>query len=373
MAVPFSKPCYTGISGSGSNRRRPRGRQSQQQQQQPQHHQQQLQPSQQQQQSQLQRNNEHPITRFLYGDGQIQLDRLSLTSRIAFYALYEAWRLLQDLTQSTGNDNGRASPRRSTPRSAPEMETPVRSPASHQFEFIRPDVIPRGDDVSTQSIYTCRVEPSPSSSSCSTPCQSPVKSSPSSSQVKRQRLMSESSDDEFPAHEFTSSLRRRRDHHDRHIASQNYPDMIPLDEEWKMETGSISFIRPSSQFPDLISSPLHLHHNQHQSPDDTDEEEEVDKGFDDVDGHDDSRVLSNVGGVDWYKLGAQLSTIATAFESTFYKPATEEQKAVYEAFQRIKMSSSLFIDGENSMSGFAKLVCRQVLLSSIWILLKKVL
>ena len=99
----------------------------------------------------------------------------------------------------------------------------------------------------------------------------------------------------------------------------------------------------------------------------------MDKGVDDVDGYDGSRVLSNVGGVDWYKLGAQLSSIANTFESTFYKPANDEQKAVYEAFQRIKMSSSLFIEGENSLSGFAKMVCRQVLLSSIWILLKKVL
>jgi hypothetical protein len=192
--------------------------------------------------------------------------------------------------------------------------------------------------------------------------------STSQSQVKRQRLMSESSDDELPMdQEFTTS-----GHNNSSFLSQNYPDMIS---DCKVELGGgndDNAVWPSSQFPDLISSPSHLRRRFDDTDDD--EEEETDKGYDDVDGgHDDSRVLSNVGGVDWCKLGAQLSSIATSFESTFYKPATAEQKAVYEAFQRIKLSSSLFVDGENSMSGFAKMVCRQVLLSSIWILLKKVL
>ena len=40
----------------------------------------------------------HPIANFLYGDGVIQLDRLNRVTRLAFFALYEAWRLLQDLS-----------------------------------------------------------------------------------------------------------------------------------------------------------------------------------------------------------------------------------------------------------------------------------
>merc|ERR1711884_729446 len=65
MAVPFSRPAY------------PRARRPRDQPQQPQ---------------------AHPITRFLEGRGGIRLDQLSFTSRVAFYALYEAYRLLMDLT-----------------------------------------------------------------------------------------------------------------------------------------------------------------------------------------------------------------------------------------------------------------------------------
>ena len=375
MAVPFSKPCYSG-SGSAGRRRPARARPSSQHPQQ-----QQLQQSQQQQQnqpnpqSQLERHHEHPVTRFLYGDGQIHLESLSLTSRVAFYALYEAWRLLQDLTQNTGTENRRRRPRTSSTRdTTTRIPTPVRN-TSNVFESSRPDIIPRGD-VSTQSTWTCRVEPSPSSSNCSSPCQSPMKS-----QVKRQRLMSDCSEDDFPMMDtFTvSTQQQQQEHHAHHnLSSQNYPDMIP--DDFKVETNNNNYswlpLQSSSSsplhYPDLISSPAH--HQRDRFDDTTDEEEEeVDKGVDDVDGYDGSMVLSNVGGVDWYKLGAQLSSIANTFESTFYKPANDEQKAVYEAFQRIKMSSSLFIEGENSLSGFAKMVCRQVLLSSIWILLKKVL
>ena len=52
-----------------------------------------------------QNNNQHqhPIARFLYGDGVIQLDRLNRVTRLAFFALYEAWRLLQDLSPNRQN------------------------------------------------------------------------------------------------------------------------------------------------------------------------------------------------------------------------------------------------------------------------------
>ena len=78
MAVPFSRPAYP-----GSRRRSQQAR------------------TQQSQQQTQQNSGRHPITRFLDGQGGIRLDQLSLTSRIAFYALYEAWRLLMDLTQQS--------------------------------------------------------------------------------------------------------------------------------------------------------------------------------------------------------------------------------------------------------------------------------
>ena len=80
MAVPFSKPAY-----NAHYRARQARAQAQQQQQ--------------------QQNQQHTITRFWDGNGGMRLDQLSLTSRIAFYALYEAYRLLVDLTNTNQQQN----------------------------------------------------------------------------------------------------------------------------------------------------------------------------------------------------------------------------------------------------------------------------
>ena len=375
MAVPFSRPCYSGTSsnsGSGSSNRRPHRRPQQQQQQQ------QQQPKQQQS---PQRNQDHPVTRFLYGDGQIQLDNLSLTSRIAFYALYEAWRLLQDLTarsnnRSTNNNNRRrpASPpaHHQTTVPAPQSSNVRNNSSTHGNVAPQPDIIPRVEEVSTQqstyNVYTyCS---SDVDSNCSSPYQSPVKSS--SEQVKRQRLMSNSSDNEDydMTESFTSNFHQYHDS----VSHRNYPDMIPNEypTTCKPIYNNNNDSTFSSHYPDLIPS-----YNHHMV--ESDDEVEEEKGFDDVDGGDDvdGRLqLTNVGGVNWSKLGSQLCQIASAFESTFYEPATDDQKAIYAAFQRIKSSAShdeVDSSEENSLSGLAKTICRQVLLSSIWILLKKVL
>jgi len=375
MAVPFSRPCYSGTSsncGSGSSNRRPHRRPQQQQQQQ------QQQPKQQQQS--LQRNQDHPVTRFLYGDGQIQLDNLSLTSRIAFYALYEAWRLLQDLTAQSNNRSTNNN-RRRRPASPPvhhqttvpsSQSTNVRNITStHRNVAPQPDIIPRGDEVSTQqstynvySYYSSDVD-----SNCSSPYQSPIKSS--SEQVKRQRLMSNSDIEDYDMTEsFTSNFHQYHDS----VSHRNYPDMIPNEYPNTCKpiiNNNNNDNTFSSHYPDLIPS-----YNHHMVESDDDDVEG--KVFDDIDGGDDvdGRLqLTNVGGVNWSKLGSQLCQIASTFESTFYEPATEDQKAIYAAFQRIKSSSHDEVDSgeENSLSGLAKTICRQVLLSSIWILLKKVL
>jgi hypothetical protein len=164
-----------------------------------------------------------------------------------------------------------------------------------------------------------------------------------------------------------------------HPHSRNYPDMIPTSpckpSINNCNNNNNNNTTWSSNYPDLIPNSVCDPMLDSDTEDDQDEEE-VDKGVDDVDGGDDGHPLL-VAGVDWAKLGSQLCSIASAFESTFYEPANPEQKAIYDAFQRIQNSSSSEVDGrirrENSLSGFAKTICRQVLLSSIWILLKKVL
>ena len=108
MAVPFSKPLYPGGPPRrvGPPRRRTQHQHEHQSNNRPRHNQT-GQTSEHHNQQQLpeqtstnpnQQNYQHPIERFLYGDGVIQLDRLSRVTRIAFYALFEAWRLLQDLS-----------------------------------------------------------------------------------------------------------------------------------------------------------------------------------------------------------------------------------------------------------------------------------
>ena len=67
MAVPFSRPRQANRSSAGQH-------------------------------AQPQPQYQHPIARFLYGDGVMNLDRVNRLTRITFYALYEAWRLLQELT-----------------------------------------------------------------------------------------------------------------------------------------------------------------------------------------------------------------------------------------------------------------------------------
>ena len=104
MAVPFSKPLYPGGPPRrvGPPRRRNQHQPEHQSNNGPRHHQTDQSPEHQQQLPEQTSTNpsnyQHPIERFLYGDGVIQLDRLSRVTRIAFYALFEAWRLLQDLS-----------------------------------------------------------------------------------------------------------------------------------------------------------------------------------------------------------------------------------------------------------------------------------
>ena len=121
MAVPFSKPLYPGGPPRrvGPPRRRNQHQHEHQLNNGPRHNQ--TEPSsgphnhqqlpEQTTMNPNQQNYQHPIERFLYGDGVIQLDRLSRVTRIAFYALFEAWRLLQDLSPNQtrsitqGHDN----------------------------------------------------------------------------------------------------------------------------------------------------------------------------------------------------------------------------------------------------------------------------
>lgn len=210
------------------------------------------------------------------------------------------------------------------------------------------------------------------SSAASSPCSSPVKKHPHldlhevSNELnwngRRQVHVSHMrEDDELSSQEFLNTFAHRRGQNEAPV--NNYPDMIP--HESHHHSGCKPFTITWSPFPDLVPS--------HGPQDDDDEMFDLEKSLDDVDGDGGDGGLVAVH--DWSKLGAQLCDIAHRFETTFYEPSTDQQRAVYEAFQRIRLSC-MFANGrhmENSLSGLARTICRQFLLSSIWILLRKVL
>ena len=78
-------------------------------------------------------------------------------------------------------------------------------------------------------------------------------------------------------------------------------------------------------------------------------------------------------GVNWHNLGQQLTEIASAFEVSYAPAMSPTQRIVYQEYQKLKIKSLALSRNDKTMMGLAKTICRQMLLSSIWILLKKIL
>ena len=76
-------------------------------------------------------------------------------------------------------------------------------------------------------------------------------------------------------------------------------------------------------------------------------------------------------GVNWHNLGHQLTEIASAFEVNYAPAMTPTQRLVYQEYRKLKAKSLALSREEKNLMGLAKTVCRQMLLSSIWILMKK--
>ena len=81
----------------------------------------------------------------------------------------------------------------------------------------------------------------------------------------------------------------------------------------------------------------------------------------------------------WSAVGFQLCQIASAFEVGLCSPSDERQRRLFLAYQDIKLRTlqrDLKVAKAKDSGGeshFAKSVCRQILLSGIWLLVKKVL
>ena len=78
----------------------------------------------------------------------------------------------------------------------------------------------------------------------------------------------------------------------------------------------------------------------------------------------------------WGAVGFQLCQIASAFEVGLCSPSDERQRRIFLAYQDIKLRTlqrDMRVVGDSAgESHFAKSVCRQILLSGIWLLVKRV-
>ena len=87
--------------------------------------------------------------------------------------------------------------------------------------------------------------------------------------------------------------------------------------------------------------------------------------------HDDYRDPKSV---NWIKLGHQLTEIASAFEVSYeVKNKTPQQQEIFQIYRDLKNRSLALNRQDQTLVGLAKTICRQVLLSTIWILLKKIM
>ena len=80
-------------------------------------------------------------------------------------------------------------------------------------------------------------------------------------------------------------------------------------------------------------------------------------------------------GINWHNLGNQLCEIASAFEVSYapYANMTEQQRHIYQVYKDLKIKSLALSRRDKTMVGLARTICRQLLLSTIWTLLRKIM
>ena len=294
MAVPFSRPAYPDHRRSS---RRP--------------------------QAASQQPAQHPITRFLDGRGGIRLDQLSLTSRIAFYALYEAYRLLMDLTN--GQPQQPQQPQTlpvHTVVHVPTMSTPSTSQ-------VLPDVVAD----STQSAPRGPIIDNGQQSVAATKADLP------------------------------DVVQDETDHSSSHHHDASLPDFLYEvrynRQDLELKSRKNRSISTSSDYFSMDGSIVEEDHDF-----DLDEaDQEVHKKCQEV----------NSSNVNWHHLGDQLCQIASAFEVAYAPAMDPRSRQLYQVYRDLKLRTLALSRRDQTMMGLAKTICRQVLLSSIWIILKKIM
>ena len=299
MAVPFSRPCYP------RNPRNPRrgSTTARQQAQQPQ---------------------EHPIARFLYGDGMMHLDRLNRLTRITFYALYEAWRLLQDLN--------------------PENRTLRRQRVDHQQQ---PDLLPERHNENERQNVANGVSAS----------QSPMheqQQQESAGSTRFQCTVDEQVDKvdrEIFLPDLLQQTSRTKD--------QNLPDLINCNNK----------VLDSDKWEDQG------YHSANSSLCSEDHIKDLDTS--DLAGeYGDLGVKGEIN--PWAQSGLTLIQIASAFDMSYGQEfENDQQRHLHEAYQRLRrdilMSQARkFSSGHASIFEVGKAVLSQAILAGMWFMLKKI-
>ena len=295
MAVPFSRP-----------------RQPQRRQRHP------AQPQGGRPQQQTEPTYQHPIARFLYGDGAVQLDRVSRLTRITFYALYEAWRLLQDL--------------------APEPQGP--RAVSHEPLLVN-NTYPRL--VPTHINNITNVEKEGRRANGELPDVLPLEDEEDSTQQPK--------DVEVTLEDITlADIQQMEESHQQMDNSQQLPDLINTAADTD-ELDAGYFSTNSS----LCMEPLDHDHG------DVDEAVVVAKDI----SHD-----------PWSRSGMALIQMASAFDISYGATfENERQRAAYELYQRMRgellRSHSAAYSHSQSVFDLGKAMLSQALLAGLWYMLKK--
>jgi hypothetical protein len=256
------------------------------------------------------------------------LSKLSFTSRLAFYALYEACRLLQDITNTNiignNNNNNSTSSRHGRPQGRQRRQVRQRRSRSAQGardDQVVPDVVPHEQHLDDHvSLFVNNVG------------------------------------DEVDASPSVGSTQR----HARAAQQQQHDD----------EEEQVQGKRTEKDLPDLVQDDHHVFHHHdlpyHKSHD-----------FDSDDDDDDGGKLKPCAAAPsgpWSSAGLWLCRLALALESNL-RENNDVDRRVTDAYSRMRrrvLERDLDKNSSNNL-GLVGSVGRQVLLSTVWMLIRKVL
>ena len=262
------------------------------------------------------------------------LNNMGFTSRIAFYALYEAWRLLQEISgfqpqlpmidtdYNTRDSNRRSRRARRSRNNISNLRNVNIGGGGSETEStaqVQPDLVESTQHDELSSVAQCE------------------------------------SVDKCAAHEIRNL--------DSEI-SEEYLELTINDESEAKEVKSVNCL------PDLIPT---NEFSDHSSDDDDLSETSVLKMESLV--SECFKLGLSCSRSEWTAVGAQLCTLASALEDSYLGPENSSQRKLHETYQSIKLQLLKRARESSAQTdlGLVKTIGKQILLSGIWVLLKKVL